>query len=378
MDDARFDDLSRRIASRRTALGGLAAIAALAAPLVPQALAGRKKKKKKPKKCAAGAVRCGAACVNLQTDAQNCGGCGNRCGGGVACEGGACQPPANTQCPNGQTRCGGQCVDTGSNEAHCGGCSQQCQGDLTCVVGACVCASAGETKCGNSCVDTRTDEDHCGRCGNACSPGQHCSNSACAPDDDLSCVFDADCDAKGIGLQCQGNRCVCRTAGEGFCRRRSDGFVRCDACCGSNPDPCPGDQVCRENELIPGWFSCDCPSGKQACAGSNNFLCQSPARDHRNRCGINCEDCQAIDPANAQCCGGRCRTGCAPYTDGNNCGANYPCPGNNCEPCPAGTLCCNKGQGSPAQCVPPEAGIFYRCPGPDSSPPERQRRNKQK
>jgi hypothetical protein len=46
--------------------------------------------------CAAPTSRCNAACVNLQTDANNCGACSLRCAAGNRCIAGACiAPPAN-------------------------------------------------------------------------------------------------------------------------------------------------------------------------------------------------------------------------------------------------------------------------------------------
>ncbi len=41
--------------------------------------------------CAAGTNRCGAACVNTQTDENHCGGCDRRCAAGQTCSGGTCQ-----------------------------------------------------------------------------------------------------------------------------------------------------------------------------------------------------------------------------------------------------------------------------------------------
>jgi hypothetical protein len=41
--------------------------------------------------CAAGTNRCGASCVNTQTDENHCGGCDRRCGTGQTCSGGTCQ-----------------------------------------------------------------------------------------------------------------------------------------------------------------------------------------------------------------------------------------------------------------------------------------------
>jgi hypothetical protein len=43
--------------------------------------------------CAAPSVACGDRCANLDTDANNCGRCGNNCGLMVVCTGGVCHAP---------------------------------------------------------------------------------------------------------------------------------------------------------------------------------------------------------------------------------------------------------------------------------------------
>jgi hypothetical protein len=44
------------------------------------------------KTCTLPEILCGASCVNANTDANNCGGCGNKCGKGRTCSGGSCTP----------------------------------------------------------------------------------------------------------------------------------------------------------------------------------------------------------------------------------------------------------------------------------------------
>ena len=73
------------------------------------------------------------ACVDLQSDNQNCGGCGVVCGGGQTCQSGQCV----NSCPGSDggtlTRCepdGGApyCADTTSDAQNCGGCGIACTG----------------------------------------------------------------------------------------------------------------------------------------------------------------------------------------------------------------------------------------------------------
>ncbi len=55
------------------------------------------------RQCPAGQQECSNACVNWSTDNNNCGGCGQVCGGGTSCSNGYC-------CPNGTRACGDVCV----------------------------------------------------------------------------------------------------------------------------------------------------------------------------------------------------------------------------------------------------------------------------
>jgi hypothetical protein len=85
--------------------------------------------------CAAPQTSCGGVCVNLQTDAMNCGKCGNKCA--VACSSGMCV----ATCPMGTTNCGGSCVDTKVDPNNCGTCGKVCGNGQTCVAGACTCGA---------------------------------------------------------------------------------------------------------------------------------------------------------------------------------------------------------------------------------------------
>ena len=41
--------------------------------------------------CSSGQTCCGKSCTNLQTDRNNCGGCGTTCGSGLSCQSGVCR-----------------------------------------------------------------------------------------------------------------------------------------------------------------------------------------------------------------------------------------------------------------------------------------------
>jgi hypothetical protein len=95
-----------------------------------------------PVVCPPGTFDCGGQCVDLMTDDDNCGSCGESCDGlgdiglgyGQICVGGNCQ------CPAGQEICGDEfpsCTDTSSHPIHCGTCFNPCAEGESCVEGVC-------------------------------------------------------------------------------------------------------------------------------------------------------------------------------------------------------------------------------------------------
>jgi hypothetical protein len=87
--------------------------------------------------CVAPAVQCTSGCVDVQTDAANCGQCARVCpnpnNATAVCTNGAC----GSICNAGYSRCGGNCVDTNTNKQHCGTCGNKCMGNAMCVGGFC-------------------------------------------------------------------------------------------------------------------------------------------------------------------------------------------------------------------------------------------------
>jgi hypothetical protein len=173
----RFDTLAKYLATPTTrratlgaAAGGLLSVRGLgrAAPVARAAQGAT---------CAAsGLTDCGGLCVNLTTDALNCGTCGLECAYGEVCGDGLCQ----SSCAVGLRYCNGVCVDTASDPSNCGFCGNPCAGFSACLAGTCRqttverpgsgldCAARGLTDCGGVCVDLLTDDVNCGACGNRC------------------------------------------------------------------------------------------------------------------------------------------------------------------------------------------------------------------
>jgi len=258
MDPRRFDELARdlgRKRSRRQALRLLLA-AVLGTNAVPKS---QSQTVAAQSSCSFGQSQCGtgytARCVNLDTDSNNCGACGNQCDFGMTCRNAACQ--CSSDWLSTETACassfgmGVTCVDLQTDPDHCGACGNVCDFGLACRNGQCDCDAlpsslAARTPCpvnplrpttGMTCADLQTDADHCGACGNACGFGLICRNGQCdcdalprslatrtpcpvnplRPTTGMTCAdlqIDADhCGACGnaceFGCTCQGGTCDC-------------------------------------------------------------------------------------------------------------------------------------------------------------------------
>ena len=87
--------------------------------------------------CGAGLVDCadGRGCVDLASDAFNCGACGVSCGLNQYCASGTC---AGLSCLDGTVDCGvGSCVDLQGDSGHCGACGHVCVEGSSCFGGRC-------------------------------------------------------------------------------------------------------------------------------------------------------------------------------------------------------------------------------------------------
>jgi hypothetical protein len=277
--------------------------------------------------CAAGLTRCGNDCVDLATDRNHCGACGEVCPGigGLVCAGGVCGCPAgwvdcSEAAPQGTE---GYCADLSNNPGNCGACGFACAADQTCANGQCqggsVQCGPGLTDCGGICVDLLSDLAHCGACGAVCESGLvavECRGGVCeradcpvgitycgAVDGCRDLATDPNhCGACGNGCAesqvCQGGVCTGDAAG---C---APGLTECSGVCvdlASDPLACGDCSItCVHPQTCQGGVCVGCPAGTTDCGGFCVDLNSSP--DHCGACGVACTPDQF-------CQGGLCTGG---------------------------------------------------------------------
>ncbi len=83
--------------------------------------------------CTPAFAECSGLCVDLQSDVDNCGVCGNTCNTGEVCSTGKCE----LICQVGLTNCNGACVNLETDDGNCGTCGNMCLGANTCQAGKC-------------------------------------------------------------------------------------------------------------------------------------------------------------------------------------------------------------------------------------------------
>ena len=149
--------------------------------------------------CPTGTKCCNGKCVNLNIDINNCGQCGNRCASGRTCVNGRCQCPLGTSecgsscCPTGTTCCNGRCVNLQSDHQNCGTCGNTCLGGQHCDLATGICTPY-TTQCQNGRCVCPTGLNLCGL--NWCTPFPVCCTDGSSP---YSCSSGSTCCQTGNG-----------------------------------------------------------------------------------------------------------------------------------------------------------------------------------
>ncbi len=322
-------------------------------------------------------AQCGSdACVDLGSDPDHCGICGNDCDQlGMAnvavtkcvakeCAVAVCKAPWVDV--DGESFNGCECQKTSTAELcngkddNCNGVIDEqpltgCSGAKVCSQGSCICDPAAQdlAQClGDECVDVSSDADHCGGCGSDCDLlgwqnvsvtaclGKTCQISVCTPpwvDVDGQTFNGCECEKTATAETCDGkdNNCdgVIDTFTEACSTLCGTGVRSCSggewsACNAKQPIPCKNYQSCQDEpvclEVCPEIPAEKCNGFDDNCNAKTDegFLC-SPGDNSTQACG-NCGS-QPVK-CNAQCqydIAGACTPGgiCTPgASDSQGCG----------------------------------------------------------
>ncbi len=253
------------------------------------------------------------------------------CNAGLVCSSGVC-----ARCPGALAACDGFCVDILSNASNCGRCGRACAEGQGCVAGSCVLSCApGLVVCGMDCAQRLTDPMNCGTCGRVCAvshataaceggictPGQcdpgfgNCDGNAAngcetSTTDDL-----ANCGACGVA--CAPSRAATSACVSGVCRVLSCrmGYADCDgdaangcevdlntnaAHCGTCPTVCPGGGACAAGRCQ----TSSCPAGSAECMG-DSVPCETNVTSDAMNCGA-CGNACSLPNATSRCASSAC------------------------------------------------------------------------
>jgi len=243
--------------------------------------------------CPAGLVECSGLCVDILSDAYNCGACHNGCSPGAGCRDGICQYPCEAVCTG--LCCDDDCVYIHSDDSNCGGCGIVCPEGTTCRDGLCAAETcpipcpAGYTCCIDACVDTSSDPSNCGGCGAACDTRR------------ADGCFEGNCSCRGA-LECGEDSMCCPMLG---CRHIFTDPSNCGGC----GTECGLGETCGDGECQCGvWPGC---GGSESCCSG---LCIDTSADPLN-CGV----CNiACDEQGPDCIDGRCMCGDSPACPWND------------------------------------------------------------
>jgi hypothetical protein len=173
-------------------------------------------------------------------------------------------------------RCDGECIDPASDNENCGSCGNVCGGASFCKGSMCTCITTGQTYCAPAgCTDTTTDVANCGGCGTACASGMACVGGHCGPDGTACTGADACSSGNCVGGVCCATACT--DQGAASCGHNGKCEADGSACAFYAAGTTCGTATCSGSTLTPA-AACNgsgaCKAGTAgACPG--NFKCAS-------------------------------------------------------------------------------------------------------
>lgn len=264
-----------------------------------------------PATCKTGFTLCGSKCVDKQSDVLNCGSCNNACPilpqqGISICKNGVCGF-STTGCSSGLKKCGSSCVNLSSDVNNCGACGNQCSGHSLCNRGRCQCQPLYD-ECNfdaqYDCETSLNTVSNCGSCGFQCGPNQSCVNGNCECDANYEDVDQDPSNGCEVNLLTDTNNCgVIGFRCEGSC---AGGVCQC-------PLPtmnCNNDGSCsdvRTDRNHCGGCQTVCPNGQTCRGGACVNICSSWSPDYCPLSEHVCVD-KLTDPNNCGSCGTICGT----------------------------------------------------------------------
>ena len=231
---------------------------------------------------------CSSTCVNLTSDVNNCGSCGNKCTvthGTAGCSNGNCVAVSCDS--NYHTTADGKGCEM-NTITDCGAshtvCPKATNGSAKCSTSG-VCSlycnnSSYPDLCSSTCVDFKSDTNNCGSCGNKCTVTHGtagCSNGSCVA---VSCNsnYHKTADGKGCEINtitdCGASHTVCPNATNGSAKCSTSGV--CSLYCNNSsyPDLCSSTCVDLANDVN------NCGSCGNKCTGSTTVcdggVCMAP------------------------------------------------------------------------------------------------------